>query len=249
MPGKKMYKKRRVNKRKQAARKRVVVNKALQPIAQRYICKMKYCDSFTLDTSSSVVGTVVHRFRLNSLFDPNQTSGGHRPYGFTQLLGDPAAIPAQTGLYNRYRVISCSYAVYAAPIQPTAAYGNNIQITALPANELVGTTIGVNGSALRENPRAKYITQTTGAPVRLLKGKVYIPSLVGRTKSQYMADDRYQALWSANPDEAAILNIYLNEIADANGITLPVAARMNITMQFTCELFDVNNKGQSSAAP
>jgi len=205
---------------------------------------MKYCDSFSLDTSGSVVGTVAHRFRLNSLFDPNQTFFGHRPYGFTQLLGDPTAVPAQPGLYNRYRVISCSYSIYAA-----AGIGQNIQITALPANELVGTTIGVNGSALRENPRAKYITQTTGAPIRLLSGKVYLPSLVGRTKAQYMADDRYQALYSANPDELAILNVYLNDIADANGITQAVQARCNITMVYTVELFDVNNKGQSSAAP
>jgi len=210
---------------------------------------MKYCDSFTLDTSGSVVGTVAHRFRLNSLFDPNQTSTGHRPYGFTQLLGDPAAVPAVSGLYNRYRVISCSYNIYAAPINAGAAYGQNIQVTALPANELVGTTIGVNGSALRENPRAKYITQTTGAPIRLLSGKVYLPSLVGRTKAQYMADDRYQSLWNANPDELGILNVYLNEVADATGIVLPVQARCNITMVFTVELFDVNNKGQSSAAP
>lgn len=210
---------------------------------------MKYCDSFTLDTSSSAVGTVVHRFRLNSLFDPNQTAGGHRPYGFTQLLGDATVGAPVPGLYNRYRVVSCTYNIYAAPINAGAAYGQNIQITALAANELVGTTIGVNGSALRENPRAKYITQTGGAPLRLLSGKVYLPSLVGRTKAQYMADDRYQAVYTANPDEAAILNVYLNEIADSNGVALPVQARCNITMVYTVELFDVVNKGQSTAAP
>lgn len=234
----------RVSKRKAGARKRVTVNKALQPIPQRYICKMKYCDTFSLNTDGSVPGVVVHRMRLNSLFDPNLTSTGHRPYGFTQLLGTPGT--SDNGLYNRYRVISCSYSIYAAP-----ASGQNIQITALPGNESVGTTIGVNGSALRENPRAKYITQTTGAPIKLLKGKVYLPSLVGRTKSQYMAEHNYQALSTENPAENAILNIYLNEIGDSTGLPggIPVSARVNITMVYTVELFDVHNKGQSGAAP
>lgn len=235
---------RRVSKRKAAARKRVIVNKALQPIAQRYICKMKYCDTFTLDTTGSIPGVVVHRFRLNSIYDPNLTSGGHKPYGFDQLLGFPNAVPATQGLYNRYRVISCSYNIYAAP---TA--GQNVQVTALPANEAVGTTIGVNGSALREQPRAKYVTQTTGAPIKLLKGRVYIPSLVGRTKAQYMADDRYQAAYNENPLEAAILNVYLNEIGDASGISTAVQARLNIEMTYTVELFDVVNKSQSSVSP
>lgn len=234
----------RVSKRKAGARKRVTVNKALQPIAQRYICKMKYCDSFALNTDSSAFGTVVHRMRLNSLFDPNLSAAGHRPYGFTQLMGTPGT--ADVGLYNRYRVISCSYSIYAAP-----AAGQTVQITALPSNEAVATSIGVNGSALRENPRAKYITQTTGAPIKLLKGKVYLPSLVGRTKSQYMADDRFQAQSNANPLEAAVLNVYLNEIGDATGLPggIPVSARLNITMVYTCELFDVHNKEQSGPAP
>lgn len=221
----------------------MVVNKALQPIAQRYICKMKYCDTFTLDTVGSIPGVVVQRFRLNSLFDPNLTGTGHKPYGFDQLLGTPGTSPPVPGLYNRYRVVSCTYNIYAAP-----TVGQNIQITALPANEAVSTGI-TNGFALRENPRAKYITQTTGAPIRLLKGKVYIPSLMGRTKSQYMADDRYQATYDANPLEAAILNVYLNELGDASGLSIPVQARVNIEMTYTVELFDVVNKGQSSVSP
>jgi len=234
----------RVSKRKAGARKRVTINKALQPIAQRYICRMKYCDAFSLNTDASAVGAVVHRFRLNSLFDPNLTAAGHRPYGFTQLMGTPGTL--DVGLYNRYRVISCSYSIYAAP-----AAGQTVQITALPSNEAVPTVLGATASALRENPRAKYITQTTGAPIKLLSGKVYLPSLVGRTKSQYMADDRYQALSTANPSENAILNVFLNEIGDASGLpgSIPVSARLNITMMYTVELFDVHNKEQSGAAP
>lgn len=234
----------RVSKRKAGARRRVIVNKALQPIAQRYICKMKYCEAFNLDTTGSVPGAVVQRMRLNSIYDPNLTGTGHKPYGFDQLLGFPNATPPTQGLYNRYRVISCSYNIFASP-----GAGQNIQITALPANESVSTVSGLNGSALREQPRARYISQTTGAPLKLLKGKVYLPSLVGRTKSQYMADDRYQAMYNENPLEAAILNIYLNELSDSSGIITPVQCKLNVELTYTVELFDVVNKSQSSVSP
>lgn len=240
-PRKRMHRRRRVNKRKAAARKRVVVNKALQPIAQRYICKMKYCEAFSLNTSGSTTGVVAYRFRLNSVQDPNLTSGGHRPYGYDQLLGIPGV--AQQGLYNRYRVISCHYAITAAP-----AAGQTVQLTALPANEAVSTGI-TNGAALRENPRSRYIAQTSQAPLKVLKGKVYLPSLVGRNKQQYMADDRFQADYASNPLEAAILNVYLNEHGDSSGLVLPVEARISIVLTYTVELFDVVNKPQSAQAP
>lgn len=246
----KLMKRRRVRagKRKPWKRsgKKLVVNRALQPIAQRYICRMKYCDSFSMDTSGSATGIVPYRFRLNSIYDPNLTGGGHKPYGFDQLLGFPNASPKVPGLYNRYRVISASFTLQCAvtSTQP----GQSVQLTALPANEAVSTGI-TDGAALRENPRAKWISQTTGAPLRILKGKVYLPSLVGRNKTQYMADDRYQSTYDANPLEAAILNVYLNNFGDGSGIVTPVQARVSIEITYNVELFDVNNMPQSSQSP
>lgn len=219
-------------------RKTGLVNRALQPIAQRYICKMKYAEAISLDTTGTALGIAAYRFNLNSVNDPNRTGGGHKPYGYAPLLGTPTA----QGLYNRYRVISCTYNIYAAP-----GSGQNIQITALPGNESIGSGTA-NASILRENPRARYVTQTTGAPIRLLKGKVYLPSLVGRTKAQYMADDRYQAATLADPAELAILNVYLSEMSDAPGTgagAVPVQAKVNIEMTYTVELFDVNTIAQT----
>ena len=205
-----MYKKRRY------AKKRMVVNRALQPIPQRYICKMKY----SADVSTSSTGQYL--FNLNSVFDPDRTGIGHQPYGHDTL----------SLLYNRYRVISCGWRITA----PTSL-STIIQLGALPSNEVVPI---VSMDYIRENPRAKYHCQMPGGNCLVLSGKSHLPSLVGRTSQQYMADDRYQAQVGTSPSELAILNLFT---ATATGA--PLAAPINIVLEYTVEWFDVINVAQS----
>lgn len=221
--------KRRIPRTKRFAKKRyyrkkkgltVNVNRALRPFAQRYITKMKYSEAFAIGGS----GPQAQRMNLNSVYDPNATGTGHQPYGHDTLAA----------IYNRYRVISCSYVISAVD---TA--GRYIQLAALPANENVLT---LSTSEMRENPRCKYIIQAPQASMRMLKGKVYLPSLVGRSKSQYMADDRYQAAVGSSPSEAAILNIFIQDMADGLNV---LNTSLNVTLEYTVEWFDVKNLGQS----
>lgn len=200
---------------------RVLVNRALHPIPQRFITKMKYSEQFTTDST-----TGAYRFNLNSIFDPNQSGVGHQPYGFDTLAT----------LYNRYRVISCGWR-----IQVNWQANQNAQpvlVGAIPANEvLTFSTL----SELRENPRAKYINQNYGAETMVLKGKSYLPSLVGRNKAQYMADDRYQAVMTTSPNELAILNV----MTGPNGLDTPGAATLQIVLEYTVEFFDIKHLAQS----
>jgi len=211
------YRRKKAMPRRHRRSKGLLVNKSLQPIAQRYICKMKYCETVTTG------GTGAYQFNLNSIFDPNRTGVGHQPYGHDQL---------QT-LYNRYRVISCGYR-----IQGVQAYNSiPIQVAAHPANEIVTpTTI----SEAKENPRTKYMTISPGAPAAYLSGKVYLPSLVGRNKAQYMADDRYQATFGTSPGELAILNIKTQTLSDVD-----TSFTLNVLLEYTVEVFDVNSLAQS----
>jgi len=43
------------------------------------LIKLKYCQQIPINPASMLIGT--HVFRLNSIFDPDQTTGGHQPYG------------------------------------------------------------------------------------------------------------------------------------------------------------------------
>lgn len=206
-----------MKKRVWRKRKTVNVNRALQPIPQRYICKMKYCETIT----TNATGT--YQFNLNSIFDPNRSGVGGQPYSHDQL----------EVLYNRYRVISCGYRIQGVQ----TATGAPIQVAVIPANEvLLPTTV----SEVKESPRAKYVTVSPGAPAVYLSGKVYLPSLMGRTKAQYMADDRYQAAYGTSPSELAVLNIKTQTLSDVDS-----SFTCNVLLEYTVESFDVKQLGRS----
>lgn len=203
------------------AQRTVNVNRALSPIPQRYITKMKY--SQTITTGATFAN---YAMNLNSVYDPDQTGvlTGHQAYGFDQLAA----------LYNRYRVIACGWRLNLAVGSATVP----VIMTAMPANTVVTAS---TGSEIRENPRSKYITQNPGASSAILKGKSYIPSLVGRSKAQYMADDRYQSEVTGNPAEQAILNIQTWTGSDAYA----PGVQVQVLLEYTVEFFDIKSLGQS----
>lgn len=193
------------------AQRTTLVNTALRPIPSRFITKLKYSQTFSV--SGSV--TAPQQFNLNSIFDPDRTGVGTQPYGYDQLAT----------LYNRYRVISCNYAI--------SGYNGTfpIRVAAFPSNN--ATAVGTVSEAIMQ-PRCKFIHQNPGGSQKVLKGKVYIPALMGRNKSQYMADDDYQAQIAANPNELAILSVY-----SAGTLDGPLTGTsLTVVLTFLVELFD-----------
>lgn len=198
-------------------RRGVKVLSSLNPIPGRQIVKMKYAEAFVTNVSTAYN----YAYNLNSIFDPNRTGTGHQPYGH-----DTLAV-----LYNRYRVISCSYVVQAYSGAYPIRYG------VLPANEVksVGTI-----AEMVENPRSQYRLQIPGGSTTMLTGKVYLPALMGRTRAQYMADDRYQSTFGSSPSELGILN--LCALANAE---VGTDVNWSITLEYTVEVFDNNPLAQS----
>lgn len=197
-------------KGRRGGRKTVVVNRAITPVPQRFLTQHKYSTTFTIGSL-----TPVYRFNLNSLYDPDQTSTGHQPYGFDQMAA----------LFNRYRVYGVSYQVQGYQ------FNNPIRIGCVASND---STSPSNLATLIELPRSKSAIQVNGgAPVKLT-GYVNLPSLTGRTKAQYMADDRYQATNNSNPQEALILNVMAQSLSDS----ALESCTMLVTLNFHCEWFD-----------
>lgn len=193
--------------------------RSIQPIAQRCIVKMKYSEVITTD---ALFGH--YAMNLNSVWDPNRTGIGHQPYGFDTFAS----------LYNRYRVIACGYRVQVGLGSTTVP----VSLTAIPGNEQI---IAGSASEVRENPRSKYIIQNPGADSKVIRYKSYIPSLVGRTRAQYMADDRYQSPVNSSPNELCILNLAIGGGAD----TLTAGAGIQVLLEYTVEFFDIKHLSQS----
>lgn len=204
---------------KRGGQKTTNVNRSLQPIPSRYICKMKYADSILTNASGQII------MNLNSLFDPDRTGIGHQPYGYDNLAT----------LFNRYRVISCGWRTNVC-LNSTSP---SIVLAAMPSND--GSILWTSMGEMLENPRAKYVTQNPGAPSVFLTGRSYLPALMGRSKAQYMADDNYQALVTANPSEQGLL--YL-QVFDNTGTPIP-SIRFNVVLEFTVEFFDQKHVIQS----
>lgn len=213
---------RRNNRRGLSSRALTTVNRSLQPFPNRYICKMKYSTNvYTNSTTGQYV------FNLNSLYDPDSTGIGHQPYGYDNLAL----------LYNRYRVISCGWRI----IHPIGGFqGPAIMLACLPNND--ASIVYTDAGEMTENPRTKYIIQNPGGSITPLKGKVYIPKLVGRTKAQYMADDHYQATVVSSPVEQALL--YLQSFNPATG-GVATSIPIQVVLEYTVEFFDVKHVVQS----
>lgn len=208
-------------KKKRYGQKNTLVNSSLRPIPSRFITKHKYAEAITVSTP----GMGIYKWNLNSLWDPNRTGVGHQPYGYDQLAA----------LYNRYRVISCKYILSAI------SDSSNIAYACLPANDTAATISNV--SEARENPRCKYAVQNTGGTLKVLKGNVYLPSLVGQTKTQYMSDDRFQAIVGNSPVELCVLNVFGQGMNDDPVFNPQIT--YNILLEFTVEWFDIQNFEQS----
>lgn len=220
MPGRRKNQK-RVNRRRMRRYRRkprtTLVNRSLQPFPSRYITKLKYSGAFVLNVGNNYSQTM----NLNSVYDPDRTNLGHQPYGYDQI----------TPLYNRYRVISCSYVINAY------SGSTPIRYACLPCNE----TPPINNlSELCENPRARFKLQYPGGNTTSIIGKSYLPALVGRNKTQYMADDRYQATVVNNPAELALLYITAQSMADA-----ATDVNLTVTLEYTVEFFDAHPLDQS----
>lgn len=213
--GGKKYRSKRYKRRgiRRGNKKTVLVNNSLAPFPAQLITKMKYSQTFTI---SSALGAK-QEFNLNSVWDPDRTGIGHQPYGFDTL----------STVYNRYKVMSCSYSINAYPSEGTAP----IRVCALPANDAItNTTL----SDACEDPRAKWMIQVPGAPAKALKGRVYLPNIMGRTLRQYDGDEtRFAALAGASPTELAILNIYAQGLNDTGTSVLGT-----ITMTYTVKWLD-----------
>lgn len=177
--------------------------------------RLKYTDIFSF-TLATLTGTN-QIMNLNSLFDPDRTGTGHQPYGFDQLAA----------LYNRYRVLKTAWKI-TFHAETTGFY-----IVVVPTNAMLATAITNQASyaSACEVPRAVVRAQGTGANSVVVRGKVALNDLNGTTRTEYLADDRFQAVVSASPGELLLLNVGNYNPAGAT-VTIDYTVEMEFYVDF-----------------
>lgn len=214
------YKKKKNNKRRRNRYKRrsyTTKIRTVGPLPPRVISRFRYAAQF-----SSNVGVLDSQFRLNSLHDPDYTGVGHQPYGFDTYAS----------IYAKYRVYAAAYKIMVS--------NENVQsvnFTIVPNNSNIPFT---NSSLAMESPRAKSIMLSAGSP-RTIRGKIYLPALVGASQVNYKADDRYQADTGGSPNE--VMNLHML-VANMSGNPISNVA-YSIEIVYYCEFFDIRELPQS----
>lgn len=191
------YKKRQFKKRKLYRRKRIykkrgarVASMKALVIPDKALVTLPYSDykQFVGNTANI---PIQWKFRMNSLFDPDLTYTGHQPLGFDQWKT----------FYNRYRVYKVAYRITFVNVENK--FG--LQVGVFPDNSGSYTTF----TELSEVPRVK----TALIPYenqKVFTGYFCPRTTVGLTKQQYMADDRYAAVYDSNPAESVDFVLWAN---------------------------------------
>lgn len=108
------------------------------PVPKTKLVKLRYCETLQLDAGGTDVA-VEHRFRANSVYDPDRTAVGHQPMYFDQLAA----------IYESYEVLGAKIKVAFSPTASTACLVGVIR------DNDTSTTYN-NRTALMENPSSRY---------------------------------------------------------------------------------------------
>jgi len=166
-------------------------------------------------------------WNINSVFDPDQSGVGHQPRYFDQMAL----------IYNRYRVIS---ATFDLSVRQRATHG--ISVLLVPNNSTSGFSSSTIPAELRRSGVVR-ITSSNQPPV-VFRTKFEPWAVTGVTREQYLADDRFQALTSANPSEAICAHQYVESMDGST--TVDYEYMMQIV--YEVEFFDALDTGTSLLA-
>ncbi len=185
-----------------------------------------YGDVWDATVPASAVWT--NTFRLNSLYDPDQTGVGGTPSGAAIYLG------ADKPFY-RYRVDSVDVEMRVA--NTTAA--QTLLVGFIVAGDSVAITSGTIAQQIMLEGRASawdFINSTTGMEhdSTVLRKHIELKDVVGPN----WRDRDNTAIYNANPGVNAYL---LPMVCNADGATLSGTARIVFRVTYHCTLFERNN--------
>lgn len=188
-----------------------------QPFLPVLFKKMTYSEThkFTVGTSGLFSG--IQRYKVNSLFDPDETGGGHQPAGFDIL----------TQIYNRYKVNHVKITMKVMdPSQDGIAVGWMLTNPSNGSDSIGGGTIG----DIKEKQQSGVVfVNNTGSQIRTKVISLPMHTIAGVTKLQFKADpDNYTGSAIGDPGNVCKIQFAAADINGGSSATVSV----NIQLEF-----------------
>jgi hypothetical protein len=187
---------------------------SLVPYKPEFYTRQKYTGVYDI-TSGVYLG--LQTFRINSMFDPDYTSAGHQPYGFSVLCGATGS-GAASQPYHSYTVYGLSY-----KIKITA--GNYI-IGAVGVSNVAAAWSGSTADRVIEQPGTVWDLRSNETIPMCFEGYLDVAKLQGVSKSKLFSDDQFSAIYNQNPTLSWYLNIAIQHMDFSSSTTAQCAVEL-----------------------
>lgn len=200
-----------------------IIDSTVRP--QRLIVKLPYFQSGQL---TSPIGAYVGQlFRLNSIYDPDLSGGGHQPLGADQYAT----------FYNRFRVFKVDYVLTLTNADPDQ-----------PADVAIAATnqsLSASDDSVFENPNSYYVSlapRDGSASRKVVKGSIYLPRVLGQSGSAYKANENTAGvIGTSSPTELLLHNIIATSVISGQNVNVCYSVKYI----YHTELFDADVLPQS----
>lgn len=191
--------------------------------------------SETFDLAQTLSGSPdIQTYRLNGMYDPNQTGTGHQPRYFDTLLGaDNGTAP-----YSNYRVYAAQARLTVYPTSTSATNSNGI-IGLVPRRSNVASPATYNEIQERAYAKSKFISVLYVKPTTI-SNYYKIKTHLGHKD---LADvDDSAAAYNGNPNEEVYLDICACAIDSSTGV---MTVKCSITIVYFVQLYGLNDVADS----
>ncbi len=169
-----------------------------------------------MNTFNGAAGTTAGRtYRLNSLFDPDQTGAGQQPSGFDQYAA----------LYTRYTVFKAEVDAFFSASDASTITGS--YSAGIFASNSAQTALGLVDALARSDKLVFGAASGGGQTTQRIRMSYYLPSIAGRRYS--IGDPDYSADVSTNPDNDVFLRVWAG---GADDTVDPAAVRCLVRIRF-----------------
>lgn len=215
------YKRRRISRRKNNINIAFPGYSGVSPFPLHKFVKLKYSGVHTLAVGAAGILGSIQEYNLNSVYDPDETGGGHQCYGFDTMAT----------IYSRYKVTGCKVEItFNDPTIDAMAIAYQLTNPSTASE----TIASLSPYQVQERQMGGTFTiNNTGSQER--KKRFYVPmwKASGLTKLQFDADpDNYTAGVGGDPGSKIQFQVACADIRGGSSGSVMYEIRLTYDVMF-----------------